>query len=270
MLPSSCSKVLPACLQTAVQQAVLPKQTIVGLMTRAVAASEELDGLKPFVIAVDGPAASGKGTLSRLLATHFQCVHLDTGSLYRAVAWGALSRQIDLHEEEVLAGLAGSLDFGALPGEQQLRLEEVGQAASKVSVFPLVRQALLQVQRQFASHPPSGFRGAVLDGRDVGTVVVHDATAKLFVTARVAVRAERRFKELAQGHQKEHQRADITYEAVLKEMIDRDARDASRSVAPCEPAADALILDTSTLSIPEVLRAAVAFVESHVHGSLKV
>ena len=152
------------------------------------------------IIAIDGPAAAGKGTLAKRLAAKLDFAHLDTGSIYRATAKKVLDEGGDPTDETVSADAARRLSAADLAADG-LRTEEVGQAASKVSAIPDVRAALLQFQRDFAAVPPGGKAGAVLDGRDVGTVVCPDADAKLFVTASVAVRAERRFKELQESGQ---------------------------------------------------------------------
>jgi len=194
------------------------------------------------IIAIDGPAASGKGTLAKRIADHFGYPCLDTGLLYRAVARDVLAAGGDLEDEAAAASAARNLVFASLddPG---LRLPGVGDKASIVAKFPSVRAALLKFQRDFAAKPP----GAVLDGRDIGTVVCPNADVKLFVTADVAIRARRRHSELsAKGE-------DVTYERVLEVIRGRDARDAGRTDAPMKMAADALLLDTSNLSVDEAV-----------------
>jgi cytidylate kinase len=195
------------------------------------------------IIAIDGPAASGKGTLARRIAQHFGLRHLDTGLLYRAVGMKRAEQGMDpVAAAESLT--AADLDH---PG---LRSEEAGRAASEVAVIPAVRSALLEFQRRFAKQAP----GAVLDGRDIGTVICPDADVKLFVTASVEARAERRWKELrAKGEQ-------VIESAVLEDLRARDARDASRDVAPLVPAADAVLLDTSELNADAAFDAAVAII----------
>ncbi|MCB1783027.1 MAG: (d)CMP kinase [Alphaproteobacteria bacterium] len=206
-----------------------------------------------FVIAIDGPAASGKGTLARGLAAALGFAYMDTGALYRAVARAVLAAGGDPENEaQALAGV-GALraalaagDMSVLTGAD-LRSEAVAQGASKVAGIPLVRAGLLDVQRDFAENPGKAFAGAVLDGRDIGTVVCPGADLKLFVTADIAVRAERRRKEL------QFQGREATYEAVLAEMRARDARDQGREAAPLRSAPDAILLDSSGLSAEEAL-----------------
>lgn len=197
-----------------------------------------------FTVAIDGPAAAGKGTISKAVAAHFGFAHLDTGLLYRAV--GA----------KVLAGAdplaaAQSLDPTDLENDA-LRTPEVAQAASQVAVNADVRSALVDFQRSFAKRDG----GAVLDGRDIGTVICPDATAKLFVTASATCRADRRFKEL-QG-----KGLDVTAEQVLADVVERDKRDSERATAPLIAAADAFGIDTSNMSIDEAVAAAINFVTS--------
>ncbi|ANB35592.1 cytidylate kinase [Rhodovulum sulfidophilum] len=192
-----------------------------------------------FTVAIDGPAAAGKGTISRAVAAHFGFAHLDTGLLYRAVG----ARMLDgLDPVEA----ARTLEPSVL-GRGDLRAPEVAQAASKVAAIPEVRAALVDFQRAFAARAG----GAVLDGRDIGTVICPEAPAKLFVTASDEVRAERRFLELRQKG------VETSFEEVLAEMRERDARDSARATAPLRPAEDAVILDTSRLSIEAAVGAAI-------------
>lgn len=218
--------------------------------------------MKPFVVAIDGPAASGKGTLARKVAEHFGFAHLDTGALYRAVglklSQGGAAPDADPERAaaEAVAVAEGltAAEVAVLQHDPALREGPAGEAASRVAAIPAVRAALLSLQRDFAASPPGGAPGAVLDGRDVGTVVCPDAAVKLFVTADVAVRARRRHLELiARGE------ASIE-EAVLADMRRRDARDTTRAVAPLKPAEDAAIVDTSTLDVDGVFARAVAAV----------
>ena len=206
------------------------------------------------IIAIDGPASSGKGTLAKLLARHYGLPHLDTGSLYRAVARRLIRDGADIHDAGKAENAARSLSAEDL-GDPRLRDEKTGEAASIVSAVPGVRAALLDYQRHFARQPG----GAVLDGRDVGTVICPEADAKLFVTATAAVRARRRADEL-------RSRGEPADESRIREDIEsRDRRDAERAVAPLVPAADAHLLDTSNLSIEAAFEAAKAVVESVAH-----
>jgi cytidylate kinase len=202
------------------------------------------------IIAIDGPAASGKGTLGKRLAAHYGLRHLDTGLLYRAVARALLDTGQRLDDRERAAAAARSLRPTELD-EVALKGHAAGEAASVVSAIPEVRAALLQLQQDFAAAAP----GAVLDGRDIGTVVCPHAEVKIFVTAAAPVRARRRALELrAKG-----QSADEN--EILADINRRDARDSSRPLAPLKPAPDAHILDTSDLDIEAVLRGAIAIVE---------
>ena len=206
------------------------------------------------IVALDGPSASGKGTLARRLALSLGLAYLDTGQIYRAVASRVLAAGQDPAEPR--AGLAAAKGLTADDlTRPDLREERVSQAASIVAAIPVVREALLSFQRDFARHPPAGNGGAVLDGRDIGTVVCPWAEAKIFITATLEIRARRRHQELlSQG-------ADSIYARVLEDMKERDRRDESRAVAPSRPAPDALVLDTSTLDSDEVFRLALAFVK---------
>jgi cytidylate kinase len=206
------------------------------------------------IIAVDGPAASGKGTIARALARHYGIPHLDTGLLYRAVAAQVQRMELD---PAIEADAVAACDFDdLLLADATLRDDAVGQAASIVSAHPLVRAALLQRQKKFAHQPG----GAVLDGRDIGTVIAPDADAKLFVRATPPIRARRRHDEL-------RKRGDETsYDQVLADIRTRDDRDSSRSTAPLVPAADAMELDTSFLSVDAAVARAIALVEARVRG----
>jgi len=209
------------------------------------------------VIAVDGPAASGKGTLAKRLARHYRFAHLDTGRLYRGVGWRVIETATDPADEAACAALAAALDLGHLDSPD-LRTEAVGRMASRISAFPAVRQALLDYQRRFMAQPPGGALGAVLDGRDIGTVIAPGARAKLFVTASVEERARRRHKELLD------QGSGAIYAAVLQDLRDRDARDSSRAAAPLVQAADAFLLDTTSMDADAAFAAALAFVTSRL------
>ena len=204
------------------------------------------------LIAVDGPAAAGKGTLSRRLAEHFNLARLDTGLIYRAVAKKVLETK-DPENNKIAIEIAQFLSLNDLD-TNGLRDEAIGTAASKISVIPEVRKTLLNFQRNFAKNPPNGKVGAILDGRDIGTVVCPKAEFKLFITASSKIRAERRFKEL-QDRGKEAIRS-----AILRDIIDRDERDSIRSVSPLLPAQDAQILDTSKLDPDAVFNLALDFI----------
>ncbi|MDI4666544.1 (d)CMP kinase [Xanthobacter autotrophicus] len=206
------------------------------------------------VIAIDGPAASGKGTLARKLAAHYGLPHLDTGLLYRAVGAIVLA-QGRLQDEAASVEAARGLDVTALDPEA-LRTAELGEAASVVAARGNVRAALLDLQHRFAAQPG----GAVLDGRDIGTVICPKAQAKLFVTASPEVRAQRRHRELLGRGE------DIAFAAVLADIRKRDERDSARAAAPLVQAEDAVLLDTSTLDIPAAFAAALAIVEARRAG----
>ncbi len=206
------------------------------------------------IIAVDGPTASGKGTIAQALAGHFGLPHLDTGLLYRAVG-----RQVainggnpDLQDD----ALAACEFHDTLLGDPELRSEDSGGLASRVSAHPAVRQALYERQRAFALQPG----GAVLDGRDIGTVIAPDATVKLFVTASVTARAERRFLEML-GRGREADR-----DAIAADLAARDERDRNRTAAPLRPAGDAVMLDTSLLDRDAAIKAAIEIVQARIAG----
>ncbi|MGB8314690.1 MAG: (d)CMP kinase [Aestuariivirga sp.] len=201
------------------------------------------------IIAVDGPAAAGKGTIARALARHFGYHFLDTGTLYRRVGLALLKSGADPSDRVVAIAIAQNLGAEAYE-EQKLRSEAVGTAASVVAVIPEVRTALLELQRQFARKPP----GAVLDGRDIGTVVCPDAEVKIYVTASAEVRAKRRQEELKSYGQ------NIDFAAVLEDIKTRDKRDSTRMTAPLLPASDATVLDTSEMTIEAAIAAAIALV----------
>lgn len=205
------------------------------------------------VIAIDGTAASGKGTLARALAGKLGFAYLDTGKLYRYVGMAVIAAGAEPADEMAATEAANAVKNKLDPEELQndcLASDVAGQAASKVGAFPAVRAALFDYQKNFAANPPDGVKGAVLDGRDIGTVICPDADLKLYITAETSIRAERRHKELqSRGNS-------ATYDAVLADMRDRDARDAAREAAPMKPADDAIIIDTSDMGIDDVLQTA--------------
>ena len=208
------------------------------------------------IVALDGPAASGKGTLGRRLAAHFGLRYLDTGLLYRATGIAVLRAGGDPSDPKAAAAAARALT-PALLHDPALRHDEAAQAGSKVAVIPDVRTALLAFQRDFARQAP----GAVLDGRDIGTVVCPDADAKIFVTAGIEIRAERRFKEL------QERGLPVIYPAVLQDLVQRDERDSKRAVAPLRRSADALLLDTSDLDADQAFAQALAFIAEKAGGA---
>jgi cytidylate kinase len=207
------------------------------------------------IIAVDGPTASGKGTISKALAAHFGLPFLDTGLLYRAVG-----RQVQLNQgspEEPADALAGCIFPDSLLDDPVLRNEEVGGLASRVSTHPEVRAALKKRQMDFANQPS----GALLDGRDIGTVIAPHADVKLFVTAPTEIRAKRRHDEMVRHG------IDVAFSHIFAEVQARDTRDMARADAPLKPAEDALLLDTGDLTIGDAVQAAIALVESRLRRS---
>lgn len=208
------------------------------------------------VIAIDGPAASGKGTLARKLAEDLGYAYMDTGALYRAVGYKVLSNGGNPESEaDALAGCVALAEDLSILSDPHLRMEECGVAASKVAVIQSVRDSLLNMQRDFASYPGAGYKGAVLDGRDIGTVVCPEASLKIYITASDDVRAQRRLKELQSKGKV------VTKSAVLEDMRARDARDKARKAAPLRPAPDAVVLDTSDMTADQVLETALGYVE---------
>jgi len=205
------------------------------------------------IVAIDGPAAAGKGTLARRIAADLNLAYLDTGLLYRATGRAVLDQGGDPQDVAQATQAAQSLQAEMLDNPA-LRLDETAQAASHVAAIPAVRSALLDFQRRFAATPPKGYHGAVLDGRDIGTVVCPDAPVKLFVSASTEIRAKRRLKEL------QERGVEAIYEQVLQDMIDRDARDTERANAPLKAAVDAITLDTSELGIEQVIDQAKAII----------
>ena len=214
------------------------------------------------VIAVDGTAASGKGTLAKKLAGYFAFAHLDSGALYRLTALAVLEAKGDPQNELDAVRAAQAIDLSRM-GDPAIRTDTIGKSASYVAAIPAVRSALLEFQRNFIEYPPGGSPGAVMDGRDIGTVICPAATAKLYVDARPEVRARRRWNELkAMNIQR-------TEQDVLAELNARDAADKSRLVAPLRQAPDADLLDTSDLDIDAAFAAAIALVSPKVEGALK-
>lgn len=205
------------------------------------------------LIAVDGPAASGKGTLARRLADHYGLAYLDTGLIYRAVGWKVLGWGAKMDSEAAIIKAASLLTAEDLKNPD-LREDYVSVAASHAGAVGEARALLLDFQRDFAKNPPLGKRGAVLDGRDIGTVVCPDADVKFYITAEVAERAKRRYNELVERGMK------TTYDRILETLKRRDHRDSTRTSAPLKPAVDALVLDTSTLNSDQVFDTVVAHI----------
>jgi cytidylate kinase len=203
------------------------------------------------IIAIDGPAASGKGTLGKLVAEHYGLAHLDTGKLYRAVARDTLARGASPSDASAALAAAKALDLETLQ-DRSLMDGRLGEAASIVASYPEVRKALLAYQRAFARRKP----GAVLDGRDIGTVICPDAEVKLFVTATPEERARRRYRELREAGNS------ISEAEVLADIKRRDERDKNRAVAPLIPAKDAVLLDTTNLDIDAAFKAAIALIDA--------
>ncbi len=204
------------------------------------------------IIAIDGPAASGKGTLARRLAEHFGLHHLDTGLTYRAAAAAMLKAGTALDDEDAASAVAAGVDLSKLD-RAALSLHEVGEAASRIAVMPRVRKVLVEAQRRFGEQEP----GAVLDGRDIGTVVCPDADVKLYVTASPEVRARRRTDELA------GRGLDADYAEILTDLQRRDERDTTRADSPLRPAVDAHLLDTSEMDIETAFRKAVDIIDGN-------
>ncbi len=203
------------------------------------------------IIAIDGPAAAGKGTLSRRIAETYGFHHLDTGLTYRATAKALLDAGQPLDDEAVAAGVAAGLDLNALD-RAVLSRHEIGEAASKVAVMPTVRRALVEAQRQFSRMLP----GTVIDGRDIGTVVCPEAPVKFYVTASADIRARRRFDEIVANG------VTADYEAIFEDVKRRDERDMGRADSPLRPAADAHLLDTSEMSIEAAFQAAKTIIDA--------
>jgi cytidylate kinase len=203
------------------------------------------------VIAIDGPAAAGKGTLSRRIAEDYGFHHLDTGLTYRACAKALLDAGLPLDDEAQAAGMAAKVDLGGLD-RSVLSAHAIGEAASKIAVMPSVRRALVEAQRAFSKRAP----GTVLDGRDIGTVVCPDASVKLYVTASAEVRARRRFDEIVAGG------GEARFEDVLADVIKRDERDMNRADSPLKPADDAHLIDTTEMGIEAAFQAAKRLIDA--------
>ncbi len=210
------------------------------------------------IIAIDGPAASGKGTLAKKVAQVLGFSYMDTGALYRCVAKIVFEKRQNPEEEaaavEAATYIRDHFDLNMLE-DPVLRSDKMAQGSSQVAIYPKVREILLDCQRNFSQD--QSLKGSVLDGRDIGTVVCPNADVKLYITASPEIRAERRYKEL------QSKGINVTYEAVLQEMLDRDARDGTRATAPMKPAEDAIILDTSSMSAEDVLAKALGIIQKH-------
>ncbi len=209
--------------------------------------------LSPFIIAVDGHSASGKGTLSERLAEHFGFAFLDTGKTYRIVACEALKAEISASDIAGIVKLVRTIDFSNSKHES-LHTPEISECASKIAVHSELRNELNQAQRDF----PNSHKGAVIDGRDIGTVIFPEANLKFFITASVEVRAERRFKQLQSSGKL------VLYADVLRDLRERDARDSDRTVAPTKAASDAIVIDTSNLDAEAVFELAISLSKKHV------
>lgn len=203
------------------------------------------------VIAIDGPAAAGKGTLSRRIADEYGFHHLDTGLTYRACAKALMDAGLPLNDEALAAEMAAKVDLSGLD-RSVLSAHAIGEAASKIAVMPSVRRALVEAQRAFSKRAP----GTVLDGRDIGTVVCPDATVKLYVTASAEVRAKRRFDEIVAGG------GEARFEDVLADVIKRDERDMNRADSPLKPADDAHLIDTTEMGIEAAFQAAKRLIDA--------
>ena len=207
------------------------------------------------IIAIDGPAGAGKGTLGRRLAARLSFPYLDTGLLYRTVGAALLDSGNGLGNTGAAEAIAASLEADAVRNHSRLRTEAVGQAASAVAAMPGVRAALLAFQRRFAAAPPGGATGAILDGRDIGTVICPDADLKLYLTASSETRARRRFEELRAAGEPS------IYADILKDVEERDKRDIGRADAPLKPAVDAVVIDTTHLSANAVFTQVIEKIE---------
>ena len=209
------------------------------------------------IIAIDGPSAVGKGTLSKRLADHFHLRLMDTGLLYRALAYEALQKNIDLEDAEQLSLLAQNMSFETFLNPK-LRSAAMSMNASKIAKLQKVREVFIQIQRDFAKNISSPYKGAILDGRDIGTVILPDANIKFFLTATPEERALRRYLELR------HAGEEISITELLRQINIRDEQDATRAIAPLKAADDAYVLDTSKLSADEVFNQAIKFIEGRL------
>lgn len=208
-----------------------------------------------FIVAIDGPAASGKGTLARKLGEHLKLPHFDTGLTYRAVGHALLQVGLPLDNEELAVSVADNLDFSKLD-RSILSAHEIGEAASNIAVMSRVREVLVNAQRKFAHTPP----GAIMDGRDIGTVVCPDAQIKFYVTASPEIRARRRYDEIINGG------GTADYDGIFADILKRDERDMARKDSPLRPASDAHLLDTSKMSIESAFQAAIDLIKQAKAG----
>jgi len=218
------------------------------------------------VIAIDGPAASGKGTLARSIAKKLGYAHMDTGALYRATAFELLNSGFSAKDKKdavdsahiLVKKIKNAVKPEDVLGNTTLREDKIGKQASIIASYPKVREVLNDLQKNFANEPGKAFKGAVLDGRDIGTVICPNADIKLFITAKTEIRAKRRVKEL------QSRGIAATYEAVLKDMRERDARDTERETAPMKPADDAVIIDSSDLDAGQMLDKALELIKQRL------
>ena len=211
------------------------------------------------MIAVDGPSASGKGTIAARLAEELNLAHMDTGAIYRLVGKQMLAAGLDTNDKYIATTAAKALEKTFSPDmlrDESLKSDEVGQAASQIAQWPGVRDALYKLQVSFAHNPPPDKDGTILDGRDIGTTIAPDADVKLYITAKMETRAERRRKEL------QSKGFDVTYEAILADMRVRDTRDQERETVPARAADDAIIVDTSDLNAYEAFNEALEIILS--------
>jgi len=214
------------------------------------------------IIAVDGPSGAGKGTLSRRIAEHYGFSFLDTGLLYRGTAWKAQEAGVTLEDTEAVTKIAESLGKDDFKNETLLRSEKMGDAASVIAAYPRVRQVLVTFMKDFASQYGREGSGAVLDGRDIGTVVCPDADLKFYITATPEIRAERRVKEL------QNRSIPCIYDDVLQEMLQRDARDQNRKEGPLRQADDAIVINTTHMTPAEVVDVALKYIDESLRCSL--